>query len=144
LEYATAAKLFNFPDQRGGAGALLKPEVAESYRVSRDGRTYTFFIGRGFRFSDGAPVKAKNFAHAFDRVLNPELQSPGRSFIKDPAGVDVTAYHVHHNRFVVHLLKPSGRFLYYLTMPFFQATSLTLPVGRPVTKGPIPSAGPYF
>jgi hypothetical protein len=28
LEYATAAKLFNYPDRNGQAGALLRPEVA--------------------------------------------------------------------------------------------------------------------
>src|SRR6266699_3622501 len=44
LEYATAAKLFNFPDKRGGAGTFLVPEVVKSYRVSKNGRTYTFWI----------------------------------------------------------------------------------------------------
>src|SRR4051812_793166 len=38
LEYATAAKLFNYPDRAGAAGGVLRPEVAAGYRVSRDGR----------------------------------------------------------------------------------------------------------
>jgi ABC-type oligopeptide transport system substrate-binding subunit len=42
LEYATAAKLFNYPDRRGPAGSLLRPEVASSFQVSGDGKTYTF------------------------------------------------------------------------------------------------------
>src|SRR6266508_6729458 len=61
LEYATAAKLFNYPDRRGPHGSMLVPEVAKGYRVSKDGRKYTFFLRRGFRFSDGTPVRAKNF-----------------------------------------------------------------------------------
>src|SRR5437868_7068349 len=52
LEYATAAKLYNYADR----GALLVPEVASGFKVSRGGRTYTFFIRKGFRFSDGSPV----------------------------------------------------------------------------------------
>src|SRR6478672_6630952 len=39
LEYATAAKLFNYPDRAGPAGGVLQPEVASSFSVSRDGRT---------------------------------------------------------------------------------------------------------
>ena len=30
LEYATAAKLFNYPDRAGPAGGVLQPEVASS------------------------------------------------------------------------------------------------------------------
>src|SRR5919197_3893932 len=86
LEYATAAKLFNYPDKAGPAGALLRPEVASRYAVSRDGRTYTFKIRKGFRFSDGSPVTAKSFEYAIDRVANHELASPGASFITDGAG----------------------------------------------------------
>jgi len=56
LEYATAAKLFNYPDRAGPAGSKLVPEVASKFKVSNNGRTYTFFIRKGFRFSDGAKV----------------------------------------------------------------------------------------
>ena len=62
LEYATAAKLFNWPDRPGPLGNRLVPEAAASYAVSNRGRTYTFFIRPGFRFSDGTPVNAKSFA----------------------------------------------------------------------------------
>src|SRR6187397_3064840 len=70
LEYATAAKLYNYPDKRGGAGNTLQPEVASSFRVSNGGKRYTFFIRRGFRFSDGTPVTARSFSYAIDRVVN--------------------------------------------------------------------------
>src|ERR1700750_536176 len=62
LEYATAAKLFNYPDRAGQAGAVLRPEVAAGYTVSRDGRTYAFTIRPGFRFNDGTRVTARSFA----------------------------------------------------------------------------------
>src|SRR4051794_33850048 len=89
LEYATAAKLFNYPDRRGQAGGLLRPELAARYGISRDGRTYTFTIRRGFRFSDGSPVTAKSFAYAIDRLANHDLSSPAAPFITDPTGTDI-------------------------------------------------------
>src|SRR5580765_1531951 len=157
LEYATAAKLFNYPDRAGAAGGALQPEVASGYKVSRDGRTYTFTIRRGFRFSDGAPVTAKSFAYAIDRVANHDLASPGASFITDPSGTDIVgaiavsagkATHVRGvvskgYRLVIRLMRRDPTLLTKLAMPFFQATSLRLPLTREVVAGGYPSAGAY-
>src|ERR687888_920155 len=44
LEYATAAKLFNWPDRARPAGNLLKPEAAAAFSVSNGGKTYAFVI----------------------------------------------------------------------------------------------------
>jgi ABC-type oligopeptide transport system substrate-binding subunit len=156
LEYATAAKLYNWPDRPGPLGNRLVPEVAASFFVSNHGRTYAFFIRPGFRFSDGTPVTAKSFAYAFDRVANHDLESPGAAFIMDANGTNIVgakavndgnAKHVSGvtakgNRLVIRLTKPDGSFLTKLTMPFFQATSRKLPLTKEVT-GAYPSAGPY-
>ena len=37
LEYATAAKLYNYPDRKGPVGNLLVPEVASRFTVSNGG-----------------------------------------------------------------------------------------------------------
>jgi len=79
LEYATAAKLYNYPDKKGPAGSLLQPEVASGYKVSNGGKRYTFFIRKGFRFSDGTPVTARNFAYAIDRSRTPTSARRARS-----------------------------------------------------------------
>src|SRR5436190_22792191 len=63
LEYATAAKLFNYPDKSGARGLKLAPEVASRYTVSRNGKVYTIFVRKGFRFSDGKPVTANSFVY---------------------------------------------------------------------------------
>jgi peptide/nickel transport system substrate-binding protein len=74
---ATCAKLVNFPDAPG-SGARLRPEVAAAMpRVSADGRTYTFTLRRGYAFDTGAPVTPQSFVRALERVLSPEMQSPG-------------------------------------------------------------------
>ena len=59
------------------AGFRLQPEVVWSWKVSADLKTYTFRLRRGFRFSDGKPVRASAFAHAINRVLQLGHQSPG-------------------------------------------------------------------
>jgi peptide/nickel transport system substrate-binding protein len=51
-------KLVAFPDVDGNGGSRIVPEAATSLpRVSSDGRTYTFTIRRGLRFSNGCPVR---------------------------------------------------------------------------------------
>jgi ABC-type transport system substrate-binding protein len=157
LEYATAAKLVNYQDRAGQPGTRLVPEVASRYTVSRDGRTWTFFIRKGFRFSDGLPVTAASFKYAIDRVANHDLASPGAQFITDPKGASILGARevtdgrsqhvrgvvVNGNRLIVHLTRRDPAFLSKLAMPFFQATSGRLPLNREVTVA-YPSAGPYF
>src|SRR5262245_59849071 len=161
LEYATAAKLYNYPDKRGPAGALLQPEVASSFKVTNGGKRYTFFIRQGFRFSDGTPVTARNFAYAIDRAANHDLASPAAQFITDPKatnivgaqdvsngfGEHVRGVRVKGDRLFINLMQPDGTFLSKITMPFFQATSTKLPLDREIvtvdSMGDLPSAGPY-
>jgi peptide/nickel transport system substrate-binding protein len=135
MEYATAAKLYNWSDR----GTKLVPEVASRVAMSNGGRTYMFSLRKGFRFSDGSPVTAKNFAYAFDRVASRDLASPAAEFVTDVRGVRATGRY----KLVIRLVKPDPSFLSRLTMPFFQATSTTLPLSQEVASG-YPSAGPYY
>jgi ABC-type transport system substrate-binding protein len=161
LEYATAAKLFNYPDKQGPAGSKLVPEVASKFKVSNNGRTYTFFIRKGFRFSDGKAVTAKSFKYAIDRVANKDLASPGAQFITDPNGTNIIgakkvndgkATHVSGavakgSKLIIHLSKADGTFMAKITMPFFQATSTKVPLTKEVSTisniKQMPTAGPY-
>ncbi len=142
LEHATAATLFNYPDKAGYAGTLLQPEVAFGFRLSRDGKTYSFTIRKGFRFSDGKPVTAKSFKFAIDRTLVSDLASPGAPFITDVVGVIAKG-----DKLIIKLDKPDPSFLTTLAMPFFQATSTKLPLAQEVTTvksiRDMPTAGPY-
>ena len=68
IEYATCAKLLNYPDKAGIAGATLQPEVAESMpTVSNGDKTYTFTVRDGFKFSppSGALVTAMTIVTVF-------------------------------------------------------------------------------
>jgi peptide/nickel transport system substrate-binding protein len=161
LEYATAAKLYNYPDRAGPAGSKLIPEVASKFAVSNNGRRYTFTIRKGFRFSDGKPVTARSFKRAIDRTANKQLASPGAPFITDTNGTNIVGAKAVNdgkansvrgvvakgNKLIVNLTKPDGTFMAKITMPFFQATSTKLPLTKEVvnvTRTNMPSAGPYY
>jgi ABC-type oligopeptide transport system substrate-binding subunit len=88
LEYATCAKLFNYPDRPGAAGMRVTPEVVRQWGVSADERTYTFELRRTFRFHTGAPVTARSFALAFNRDANPRMDSPAVTYMHEIVGVD--------------------------------------------------------
>jgi len=137
LEYATAAKLYNYrPDGR------LVPEVASRFEVSKGGKRYTFFLRKGFRFSDGTPVTARSFSYAFVRARNPALQSPGGQFL-----MKVRSVTAHGRTLVITLSSNKVDLLATVAMPFFQATSTKLPVDREVadvtSMADLPTAGPY-
>ena len=57
------------------------PGVAESWTVSPDGRTWTFTLREGARWSDGSPVTSEDFAQAWMRPLLPDMASDYSGFL---------------------------------------------------------------
>ena len=51
--------------------AKVMPELASSWDVSSDGRTYMFTIRDNATFHDGSPVTAKDFERTWQRMFNP-------------------------------------------------------------------------
>ncbi|GGG05554.1 MULTISPECIES: peptide ABC transporter substrate-binding protein [Cysteiniphilum] len=51
------------------------PGVAKSYKVSKDGLTYTFYLRDNAKWSNGKPVTAEDFAYALKRAVNPQTAS---------------------------------------------------------------------
>jgi oligopeptide transport system substrate-binding protein len=49
-----------------------EPELAESWQISGDGKTYTFKIREGVEWTDGKPLTAGDFEYSWKRVHNPE------------------------------------------------------------------------
>lgn len=54
----------------------LRPELAESFSVSEDGRTYRFVLRKGLTFHDGAPLTADDVIFTIEAAQNPALKSP--------------------------------------------------------------------
>lgn len=159
IEWATCAKLLNYPDAAAPEGWELRPEVAAAMPgLSTDGRTYTFTIREGFSFSPPSDeaVTAETFRYSIERALSPELgaQALGYRFLPDLVGLDAfragESDHIEGltaagDTLTITLEEPSGDFLHRLTMPFF----CPVPTDTPILKGgvgatPLSSAGPYF
>lgn len=51
------------------------PGIAESWTASPDGKTWTFKIRSGVKWSDGQPLTAKDVAYTFNRVVNGETEN---------------------------------------------------------------------
>lgn len=49
----------------------LEPRAAERWEVSDDGRTYTFWLRREARWSNGEAVTADDFVYSFRRLVDP-------------------------------------------------------------------------
>lgn len=53
----------------------LEPELAESWRISPDGKLITFKLRHGVRFSDGTAFSAEDVAFTMQRLMDPALHS---------------------------------------------------------------------
>jgi peptide/nickel transport system substrate-binding protein len=49
---------------------VIAPELAESWEISKDGKTYTFHLRKDATFHDGAKVTAKDVKWSFDRAVS--------------------------------------------------------------------------
>ncbi len=58
----------------------VRPLLAESWEVSRDGLTYTFKLKKGVRWHDGKPFTARDVAFTFYAVLDPKVTTPHRAY----------------------------------------------------------------
>lgn len=52
------------------------PSLAQSWEVSKDGKTYTFFLDNKNKWSDGRAVIADDFVYGWRRILNPHTAAP--------------------------------------------------------------------
>ena len=67
----------------------LEPELAESWKVSKDGKQITFKLRSGISFSDGTPFSAEDVAYTMQQLMDPALHSPtGDAFRSGPGNVE--------------------------------------------------------
>src|SRR2546428_3477947 len=53
----------------------IKPALAEFWRASRDGLTWTFDLRKGVKFHHGREVTADDVVYSFTRILDPRTRS---------------------------------------------------------------------
>jgi YVTN family beta-propeller protein len=155
LLWASCAQLVTYPDESGPAGSLPIPDVAQSLPTrSADGKTYTFRIRQGFRFSppSNQPVTAQTFKYSIERTLNPAMHSSVGQSLADIVGAGaymagkanrISGIVANGDTLAIRLVAPAPNFLFRLAFPWFCAVPSNTPV-EPGGVGVIPSAGPYY
>jgi peptide/nickel transport system substrate-binding protein/oligopeptide transport system substrate-binding protein len=66
----------------------VAPDLAESWKISDDGKTYTFKLRANAKFSDGSPITADDVKWSFTRALAPDASGGGLFRLGNIAGAE--------------------------------------------------------
>jgi peptide/nickel transport system substrate-binding protein len=138
----------------GQEGSELIPGLAEELpKVSKDGTVYELTLRKGLKYSDGSPVKAADFEHTIQRVLN--LESGGSAFFlgikgaedyvkNGKAEADIPGIETDNatGKITITLNGPDGTFSNVLAMPFAALVKGDAEF-KNLTKDPPPGVGQY-
>src|SRR5262252_3637215 len=58
-------------DPTDRTGTKVVGDLAESWTIAKDGRTYTFKLRRGVKFHDGGDLTSKDVKASYDKIVNP-------------------------------------------------------------------------
>lgn len=156
LGYANAAVgdgLVGFKRVGGLEGGALVPDLATSLPPpTNGGRTYTFQLRRGIRYSNGDPLRASDLRRALERDFR--LGSPGVSYYGGITGADACSkLHCDLSHGVVtddlagtvilHLRQPDPELFYKLAQPYAEPVPPRVSITKPARLG-IPGTGPYM
>jgi peptide/nickel transport system substrate-binding protein len=150
--WETYVPLLTYRHADGTAGTELIPGLARAMpQISKDGRTYTLFLRKGLKYSDGAPVRASDFPATIERVI--AMNSPATPFYTDivgaeqfsktkAGGIEGIEADDASGRIVIHLVKPRSTFTNELAL----LSAAPLPadtVHKDLSAAPPPATGPY-
>lgn len=99
------------------AGDEVVPNIAESWEIDGEGRTYTIRLRKGIKWSDGTPFTADDIVFTYDDVLlNEELYPvPLQPLAPDGQPASLEKLDDHTIRFI--FASPNGLFLHHLATP---------------------------
>jgi ABC-type transport system substrate-binding protein/DNA-binding SARP family transcriptional activator/streptogramin lyase len=141
----------------GPAGNTLVPDLARALPAPADGgRTYTFYLRPGIRYSTGVPVRPEDFRRAIERDFRLNRLGGGAGWYAGIAGAgqceqtpgqcDLARGIVTNdttNTITFYLTAPDPGFLYKLAFPFADPVPAGTP-DRPVPPAQVPATGPYL
>ena len=148
----TCGGLLAYPNKPLPAGLRIEPDLAEALpRVSRDARTFVFTIRKDARFSNGAPVLARDFVHAFERILDPAMKSSlvpyidiivGAQAVLDGKTKKLRGATARGRTLTIRLTRSAWDFP--IVAGGTCAVPSTLAADPEGARAPLPSAGPYY
>lgn len=106
-----AQQLFDGLVEFNYANYRIEPALAESWTVSPDGKTYTFKLRQGVKWSDGQPLTADDVVFTYNQIItNPEARAgDAANFKLDGKPVQIKKVNASTVQFV--LPRPSPAFL---------------------------------
>jgi ABC-type transport system substrate-binding protein len=154
--YTTSMPLVGFPEKSGAAGSQLYPVGATAFpTVSKDGKTYTFHIRPGLKFSDGSALTAAAYQRSWERILSPKMGSPlgvnlslqddivGAQAFLDGKAAHISGISAKGLTLSFHLTKPNATFVSILSMQWFTPVKPNTPYSSTGLQV-YPAAGPYY
>jgi YVTN family beta-propeller protein len=139
----------------GSDGSILVPDLAVALPLPTDeGKTYTFQLRSGIRYSTGQTVRAEDIRRAIERAFRVSSPSSGVYYsgivgaarcAKAPTTCDLSrGIEVDDEAGLVtfHVTAPDPDFLYKLAVPSSEAIPPGIP-DRDVGSRPVPATGPY-
>jgi len=138
----------------GPAGTRLVPDLALALPVpAGNGRTYTFRLRPGIRYSTGTLVTPSDVTRSFERLF--QLGSSGTAYYQtingattcqaSPASCDLSRDIVADDRagtVTFHLTQPDPDFLYKLALAYADVLPASTPGQQ--ARTPLPATGPYM
>ncbi len=98
------------------SGTKVVPDLAESWTVSKDGRTYTFQVRTGVKFHDGSELTSRDVKASYDKIVFPPAGIASR---RKGSYANVEAIEAPKPTTVVFRLKwPQGSFVSSLASPW--------------------------
>jgi len=86
--FTVAQQIFDGLVQYDGS-LTITPAIAQSWKGSRDGLTWLFFLRKGVKFHNGREVTADDVVYSFTRILNPKTGSKAAEvFLKVKGAMD--------------------------------------------------------
>lgn len=131
----------------------LTPNLAERWDVSKDGKTYTFYLKKGVKFHNGAEMTAEDVKFSWDRAATPSVQSTtADTYMTDIVGFKEmragSAKSISGVRIVdpytleVKILEPKAYWMMNLTYPCYFVVPKTTPM-KPITTDMMIGTGPF-
>ena len=147
--------LVGFKRAGGAEGTKLVPDLATEVPKPTDGgRTYTFHVRKGIKYSNGMTMKPSDFKFAIERMFKLHGPTAGSFYsvirganacLKKAATCDLSqGIEPDDNAYTItfHLAQSDPEFLDKLAMPFVMAIPPNSPI-KDVGSHPLPGTGPY-